>query len=235
MVSSGTCPRDRRLAGRFRACTPAEAPYDGRVNFDRLAPHYRWLEKLTMGRALHQCRVAWLDSVSAARDVLIVGEGDGRFLSECGRRLPGARLTVVDGSVAMLTRAQQRWPGAEFIHAELPAWKPPEGRFDLIVTHFFLDCFPPEDLREVVASLGDAAQGKAQWLLADFREPERGFARMRARVLLTAAYGFFRLSAGLRAKCLTPPDPLLSANGFHRVERTLYHGGVLHSDVWQRG
>ena len=214
---------------------PVEAPYDDRVNFDRLAPHYRWLEALTMGRALQQCRLEWLGRVCEARDVLIVGEGDGRFLAECGRRLAESRLTVVDGSAAMLVRAQRRWPDAEFIHAELPGWKPPQGRFDLIVTHFFLDCFRPKDLREVVANLADAAQPKAKWLLADFREPEAGFARLRARVLLSAAYGFFRFAAGLDANRLTPPDSLLNAAGFKLAERTLYHGGVLHSDFWQRG
>jgi ubiquinone/menaquinone biosynthesis C-methylase UbiE len=187
-----------------------------------------------MGRALQQCRLEWLGSVRDANEVLIAGEGDGRFLAECGRCLPKARITVVDASAAMLDRAQRRWPDAEFIHAELPGWKPPPARFDLIVTHFFLDCFRPEDLREVVTNLADAAQREARWLLADFRVPRSGFARLRGRVLLATAYGFFRLAAGLRANRLTPPDSLLSAAGFGLAERTLYHGGVLHSDVWQR-
>jgi SAM-dependent methyltransferase len=204
------------------------------MNFDRIAPHYRWLETITMGHALQRCRTAWLDTVTDARDDLILGEGNGRFLAECGCRLKEARFTVVDGSAKMLALARRRHPDAVFIQAELPGWKPLPESFDLIVTHFFLDCFPAEEVREVVESLAAAARPRARWLLADFREPERGARRLRARLLLALAYGFFGIAAGVRAHRLTAPDPTLTACGFHLKERVLYKAGLLHSDVWQR-
>lgn len=31
----------------------------------------------------------------------------------------------------------------DFVHASVLAWPIPEGRYDLVVTHFLLDCFTP--------------------------------------------------------------------------------------------
>ncbi|RYD31103.1 MAG: class I SAM-dependent methyltransferase, partial [Verrucomicrobiaceae bacterium] len=131
------------------------------MNFDRMAPHYRWLEFLFAGGTLQRCRTAWLDKVTRCRSVLITGEGDGRFLEACAKRLPEADILCVDASAGMLAQAQKRTQatadcgareGARitFQHAMLPGWEPPAVQFDLIVTHFFLDCFTPEDLRRVV-------------------------------------------------------------------------------------
>ncbi|MCU0750667.1 MAG: class I SAM-dependent methyltransferase, partial [Akkermansiaceae bacterium] len=147
------------------------------MNFDRLAPCYRALEFLAAGNQLQRCRTAFLDSIPAPRRVLIAGEGNGRFLGEIARRFPYAAITVVDSSRTMLDLAKSRVSksGAaasriEFVHADLRDWTPAEsGNFDLIVTHFFLDCFPPDRLAKVVARLSELAAPTATWLLADFQ------------------------------------------------------------------
>lgn len=117
------------------------------MSFDRLAPHYRWMEAILAGEKLQRCRVAWLDEVRDSRRVLIAGEGRGRFLSEALRIMRSATFVCVDASAAMHGYARGAVEGAgesarvQFIQASLTEWEPAEMGFDLIVTHFFLDCF----------------------------------------------------------------------------------------------
>lgn len=211
------------------------------MSFDRLAPHYRWMESILAGGLLQRCRAAWLDEVTNARHVLVAGEGNGRFLSACAARMPNARFTVVDSSRAMLAQAEARWRRAggsaehlSLVHAALPGWTPPAGAFDLVVTHFFLDCFPEAELRSVVKKLSGAAGPSARWLLSDFEVPAKGVARLRAKLALALAYGFFRVATRLPAARLVPPDPDLIANGFVRGHRRTFNAGLLKAELWRR-
>jgi ubiquinone/menaquinone biosynthesis C-methylase UbiE len=210
------------------------------MSFDILAPHYRWMEWLSAGGKLQRCRTAFLDVIPAPRRVLFLGEGNGRCLSALLRRYPGAHCTCVDASTSMLERARRRvraldLSGGEvnFIHADITTWPVPEGEFDLLVTHFFLDCFPAEGLAVVVPRLARAAAPAARWLLADFCEPARGLAKWRARAILWTMYRFFRVVTRLPARALVPPDPYLAASGFHLRERRTFDWGLLHSDWWE--
>lgn len=211
------------------------------MSFDLLAPHYTWMEAVLAGPRLQRCRVAWLDELAGCRDILIAGVGHGHFLKRCAQRFPAARITSVDASAGMLRRAERRARAAEidaqrleFVHAALPAWRPPRESYDAIVTNFFLDCFPPEELREVVAALANAARPTARWLIADFTVPPRGLARQRARAVHALMYAFFRRIAKLRACRVTEPDALLRAHGFALARRQTSEWGLLHSDVWVR-
>ena len=37
------------------------------MSFDRLAPHYSWMERVLAGRELHKCRTAFLETTRGAR------------------------------------------------------------------------------------------------------------------------------------------------------------------------
>lgn len=211
------------------------------MSFDALAPHYRWMEVVLAGNKLQRCRTAFLDPVIRADEILILGEGNGRFLAECRRRIPSAQITVVDASARMLTEARRRLSRAglddgnlEFVHADALKWTPAESRFDLIVTHFFLDCFSPAQLERVVGALSRAARREATWLLADFQVPARGIRRYRARMIHALMYVFFRTVTGLSARAVTPPDETFHRHGFRLEERRTSEWGLLHSDLWRR-
>jgi ubiquinone/menaquinone biosynthesis C-methylase UbiE len=211
------------------------------MSFDTLAPHYRWMEFVLAGDKLQRGRAAFLDRVAGSQSILIAGEGNGRFLAECRRQLPAARIKVLDASARMLKAARARMlrrgislDGIEFIHADILAWKPDVEVHDLIVTHFFLDCFPAAQLEQVVAKLAQAAKPSAAWLLADFQVPESGLQRHRARLIHAMMYQFFRVATRLPARRLVPPDDFLTAQNFMLQERRSSDWGLLHSDFWKR-
>jgi hypothetical protein len=122
-----------------------------------------------------------------------------------------------------------------FVQDDALTWPLPPGVFDLVVTHFFLDCFGHEELAGLITKVAAGATDKARWLLADFQVPDRGWRKSRAKVVLALLYLFFRFATGLSAGRLTPPGNLLRAAGFRLAGQRVGNFGLVHSDLWQRG
>jgi ubiquinone/menaquinone biosynthesis C-methylase UbiE len=212
------------------------------MSFDRLAPHYDRMELLLAAGKLQRMRTRWLDRVPSPRRALLAGEGHGRFLVELLHRAPSAEIVCADASEAMLAvsreklrRAGHRNARVRFVHADLRSPGYLDGDFDLVTTHFFLDCFPPEQLATVIAGLASVATADACWLVSDFHLPGSGPARIRARLILWLMYRFFRLATRLPARRLATPDALLESHGFRRDARHLAEWGLLRADLWRRG
>jgi len=212
------------------------------VSFDRVAPHYRWLETIAFGTTLQRARICFLPEARSARRVLIVGEGNGRCLLDLLKESSNAEVDCVDASAAMLDLARERvkrnLPDSihrvEFIHSTIEDWLASEYRYDLIVTHFVLDCFPLRTLENVIAKLAQAATTTATWLLADFDYPATRARRLRARLWITAMYLFFRAFAGVEARALSDPGPFLRSHGFSCVQRKKFQCSMIKSEMWKR-
>jgi ubiquinone/menaquinone biosynthesis C-methylase UbiE len=211
------------------------------MSFDLLAPHYRWMEWLLAGEKLQRCRTRWLPDVQDCRKVLIAGVGHGRFLSSCLQALPGAEIVCLDSSEGMLREARKRTAAlgkaveqVSFIHGSLPEWNPPAGRFDLIATHFFFDCFPQPVLEQLIARLSSAAQPHARWLVSEFHLADCGPQRLRAQVILKSAYLFFRIATRLPARTLPSYRDAMLQNGFTLQNSEITEWGLLTSNLFQR-
>ena len=200
------------------------------MNCDRIAPWYRWFEYAGFGRALERRRFAFLDALADARRVLVLGDGDGRFLERLARANRGACIDYVDLSGRMLELARGRAGMERIRYRQADARTVPLGaaRYDLIVTHFFLDCFSEEDAAHVIARIVAAAQPDARWLISEFR------AGGWAQLWLPMLYAFFRVTTGLRTRRLVDHHPLLACRGFalERLERSRF--GMLASELWRR-
>lgn len=212
------------------------------MSFDALATHYRWMEAVLAGQKLQRCRTAFLDRLAPVENILIAGEGHGKFLVPCRRRFPRARITCVDSSVGMILQARRNLrrhrlteDGITFVLADALTWQFPTSAHDLIVTHFFLDCFNDKQLERVCLNLGNAAKPDAHWLLADFQQGGAGLGATRNRLILSAMYAFFRVSTHLSAHMLLSPDRFLEGIGFRLCHRIETEWGLLRSDCWQRG
>ena len=215
----------------------AGRPVDGSA-FDKLARPYRWLEYLAFGRALEGCRLDLLPWLGEARRVLTFGEGDGRLVAALVRRWPGVRVDCVEGSAAMIEQARARLPQGEagarvnFIQADALGHELPVAGYDTVVTCFFLDCFPREDLAGWMPRVAAALRPGGQWLVAEFRQPAGGWAAWRARVWLRAMYFFFRHATALRARELPDWEAEMAVQGGQCAAWADRNAGFMRASRW---
>jgi hypothetical protein len=103
---------------------------------------------------------------------------------------------------------------------------------DLIVTHFFLDCFTQPEIESLALKLAQQTQPGTLWLLSDFRTPDNAL-RPLARAYIRSLYLAFRVLTGLRVTHLPDPAAALTAAGFHRIAHHQTLGGILYTELWQ--
>ncbi len=192
------------------------------MSFDRIARHYRWLETAAFGSILQMARTRWIEKIAEAKRVLILGEGNGRFLCELLCAYPKAAVDCVDASARMLDLAHgrvlkvlpQALSGVRFLREDIVSWSP-SGSYDLLV-------------------LAQAATPDAYLFLSDFCVSRKYFSRVHAKIWLAVMYRFFRATTGIRAKRLADPTNELGANGFVCLSRSHWRLGLVKSELWQR-
>jgi trans-aconitate methyltransferase len=204
------------------------------VNFDPVARPYRWLEYMTFGPWLERCRGAQLAHLTSARRALLLGDGDGRFLAQLLSTSPNLTADVVDSSPAML-RILSRRVGREnriCLHrADALAWKP-TGHYALIISHFFLDCFFPDQLEQLFDRLLPHTPPGAQWVISEFAIPGNAIAACAARGIIALLYRSFGLLTGLPVRTLPDYTTLLLRRGLRPSCERRYLAGLLCSQVW---
>jgi ubiquinone/menaquinone biosynthesis C-methylase UbiE len=210
------------------------------TSFDRLARIYRALEFLAFGRDLERARYCFLDELATCRDILVLGEGDGRCLARLVRAAPAARIHCVDASAAMLACAARRLTDpatrgrVELQQVDIFQAEFPPDSYDAVTTMFFLDCFTTDQVNTIVARVSAALRPDAQWLFADFALPPRGFARLRARIWLTVLYAFFRWQTRLPARVLPPAEAALVRAGFQLQRGRSFQSGLVRTALFAR-
>jgi SAM-dependent methyltransferase len=227
------------------------------MNCDAIAPYYHLLERLSFGNALHRTRCTYLNEVKTAHRALLCGDGDGRFLAALLRANPHVEVDFVDLSPRMIQLARRRiakidraaervensgsnpraaatarvrfWPAdvAEFV----PPW--PAPNYDVIVTHFFLDCFCDAELAQLVPRIASWAAPNALWLISDFRESETPLGRLYTHAIIRSLYAAFRLTTGLRVTQLPNYKSALASANAQPLQETNSLSGLLHASLWR--
>ena len=201
------------------------------MNCDPIARWYRWLEYIGFGGALQQRRTAFLKDVATARRALVLGEGDGRFLVKLVEQNRSASIDYVDLSERMLQLARERAGTTQVTYRRgdaltLPL---PVAEYDLITTHFFLDCLNQADAAVLVDRVSGATAPHAQWLVSEFQDTMAA-----SRAIVALLYFFFRITTGLATRRLIDHRPLLEDAGFRLKRRETARFGLLVSELWIR-
>jgi len=213
-----------------RLSTPA-------ANFDKLAHIYRWMEYCSFGPYLARCRFHFLSELGGCRNGLILG--DGRFTSRLLRSYAHIWVRVLDASPAMLrvlTHAVEPFEDRLVTQCvDIRSWQPAHGaEYDLIATHFFLDCLSTGEIEDLAASINGHASSNALWLVSEFSIPKGILGRFVAVPLVGVLYRGFRLLTGLRQQALPDYKAALAKSGWVLQREHAYLGGLLVSQLWQR-
>jgi ubiquinone/menaquinone biosynthesis C-methylase UbiE len=209
------------------------------TNFDPIARHYRWLEYMSFGPWLQRCRNAQLEHLAGAQHALLLGDGDGRFLARLLEANTAVTADVVDSSQSMLWRLDRRirrsGPQASQrirLHlADALHWNP-AGSYDLVVSHFFLDCFYPQQLEQLLDRVQPHLWPGAQWVISEFAIPRNPFAAFFSAGLIRLLYHAFGVITGLPVRALPDYEPLLLSRGFVLHQQRRYLAGLLCSQLW---
>lgn len=193
------------------------------MNCDFLARWYRWLEYAAFGSALRRRREAFLFELGNPKKVLVLGDGDGRFLQLFTALYPEASVDAVDSSERMIELARARAPGVTFHLADAREFVF-EGQYDLAVAHFFFDCFEPGDLKALLGRIPANS-----WLVSEFRNTRWSWPVVRG------LYFFFRLTTGLKVTSLPDHRQVLARLGYSLNKEQPALGGLVVSELWMRG
>jgi SAM-dependent methyltransferase len=206
-------------------------------NFDYLARPYRWLEYLSFGPYLQRTRTHFLSELRQCRRALVLGDGDGRFTAALLDANPEVQVHAVDASPKML-RALERSAGRH-VHrvtteiADVREWRPTgKMEYDLITTHFFLDCLNTAEVAELAARLAPAISTNARWVVSDFAIPESLFGKLLAAPLVASLYEAFRLLTGLRLRQLPDHSSALMDAGWTLEVQQHRLRGLLVCQLW---
>ncbi len=212
---------------------------DDAANFDRIAALYRPLEYLTLGRALERCRLHFLPQLRSRTQALVLGDGDGRFLAQLLHQNPTLHADAIDTSAAMLQLLRTRCRAAEprlrthQTDALTFAATQPAIPYDLVVTHFFLDCLTQPEVDLLAARIAPHLAPGALWLVSDFRIPTGPWA-LPARILVRSLYLAFRMLTGLRVTALPDHESALTHAGLTRIAQHRSFAGILTTELWSR-
>ena len=233
----------RRAAALSRvAPVPDPAP-----DFDPLARVYRWMEWCTFGPWLGWCRSHFLDELGHCGRALVLGDGDGRFTARLLAANSSVAVAAVDASPAMLRLLARRSAAhaARLYTARTDArsWRPvaPASAthfgppYDLVVSHFFLDCLTTEEVHALAAAVRRSTASHAVWVVSEFALPPGRLGRIVARPLIGFLYWVFGRLTGLRVNRLPNHALAFEQAGFSLHWRHSRLGGLLTSELWRTG
>lgn len=218
--------------------------------FERVAPVYRILEKLTHGSLQDAARTAHLlalckqlENHPSAPRILLLGEGPGTFLSRLLSSLPKARVTVVEISPRMLKLARSRLSEqaasrVEWVCGDALKWEPaaPDAPFELVATHFFFDLLTPPEQAALIHRTAPWLAPSGWWLYTDYCQPsqlQKGSERLRQALVLGGLYRFFAVTCTFSARQLHSPEPLFLENRFEPIARQQFCRNLIESVLLQ--
>lgn len=206
------------------------------ADFNGLARIYRWMEWCSFGPFLWNCRCAFLHRLRRHQRALVIGDGDGRFAARLLQENASVAVDAVDASSAMLAELEDR-AGTNRARlrthvADARSFLPPRRNYDLVVTHFFLDCLTTEEATRLASRLRKHVTENATWIVSEFAIPPGWYGRAIARPLITGLYWAFGWLTGLEIRRLPSYRSGLLRAGWRLQQERKWLGGLLVSELW---
>ena len=208
--------------------------------FDRVASFYDRLARLVYGDALEQAQLYLIPFIPANCRVLVIGGGSGWLLQQLvltGRQLD---ILYLDAAPGMLKRAEAKYKSMHLPHSCQVTFRlgteaalQPHEQFDVIITPFLLDLFPPQRLHQLMQQLAAVLAPAGKWLFADFW-PVKQPIPFWQKLLTWGMYAFFGAVSGVKARHLPNYGRHFQDLGFKEVATQQFYGGFVQAKVFRR-
>lgn len=179
----------------------------------------------------------FLESLPREGKVLLLGDGDGRFAEAVLKQSPNSVIDYVDASAKMIEIARQRLGSraerVRFIHRDVRGFRS-DTSYDVVITHFLLDCFDSEDCRSIVGTTAARLHEGGHWIVSEFAIPDRGWRHWRARFCIRALYLAFGALTGLEARRIPEYRRIMREMGLSQLDSATLDGGLLEASHWRK-
>ena len=209
------------------------------MSFDRIARHYERIESTVFGEDLQQIRCSHMKTFLGAESILLLGDGDGRFLKALLDSGCSAKIICVDSSQRMLNLAESLTKNSRqdvrFINSKIEDYDLP-GSFipDVIGAHFFLDCFSDDEIPVILGRIFGWCKEDTKLVISDFSIPKtNGLRKFIAKLVVWKMIVFFRIFSGISACELPKIGQLLSEMDYRCLKKETLRNGFICSWVWQ--
>ena len=215
-----------------------------KASFDQLAGVYDILSYLAFQGNIQRSQQYFLPTIPEDADVLFLGGGTGFLLPYLFQLNKIRRITYIEASIQMLTKAkktvatyqkdhpEQLVPIIDFIHGS-EKQIPEKALYSAVITNFVLDMYSDHALPHLMQRVHQHVTADAYWLFTDFRVSTRLLHRLWQRPLLSIMFWFFRLTAGLSSQHLPDYTRHFSKLGWHNTQAHSFFGDFIVARVYR--
>ncbi len=196
--------------------------------FDRLAPIYDSLAGLVFGTSIRTSQLHFLSYLKKKQKLLILGGGTGWILPFIFEINPTLHIDYIELSPKMLDKARLNAkgnPNIRFIEGTENSIQ--NGKYDCVITGFYLDLFSGAQLRTVINQIKENLQPNACWIATDFVSIKKWH-----KAMLWIMYRFFSVTAGLKTVSLPEWETGLKHAGGKLIEAKITKGGFIKSVIF---
>ena len=209
------------------------------MTFNRVANSYQWMEKIVFRNDLEKARNFHVSLVRDAESILLLGDGDGKFLEKIFEIGTDAQILSVDSSSEMIRLSQSKIHktglDVRYVCQDLKYFEFTENfKPDLIFAHFFLDCFTENEVILIVNRLSKWCPKSTKLVISDFFLPRKGsFSGIYRNILTYIMIRFFRLFCRISAKKLPNIPKIMRSTGWTCTAHKSLKDGFINSWVWE--
>ncbi|MBD3628407.1 class I SAM-dependent methyltransferase [Cyclobacterium sp.] len=196
-----------------------------------LAPFYESLSRLLLGNQFQASKTAFLHTIEKGDQVLVVGGGAGanmpELLRRCGEK---GKVVYMEASASMMRQCRKGLDRdllrqVVFIHAS--AFDAlPDLKFDVVITQYFLDVLPDEQIDRLFGALQSKVGKHTRWIFADF------YPLSSKMVQLKAMINTFRLLTRHARKDLPEYEGYFYKWGWQEMESMIYCQGFYQARIY---
>jgi hypothetical protein len=117
------------------------------------------------------------------------------------------------------------------LRAGLPVELPVGDGYDLVATHFLLDCLTTAEVESLAAEVRARVAADAVWVVSEFAIPDGWFGMLVARPVVGFLYRAFGLVTGLKVRNLPEWRQALKRAGFESKQKKDWLNGLLISEI----
>jgi hypothetical protein len=136
--------------------------------------------------------------------------------------------------VAVARHRLNSMPRVNISQGDALEYRLPQSTYDVVFTHFFLDCFNNSQVAILAKRLSDSLNSQGIWIVSEFRQSRYGWRKLFTYTSLSIMYCFFRYATGLQTRRLPDHTGALQNAGFAKHQERVSMAGLVASEWWER-